>query len=438
MTMSAQQVRGNKIVKQTIIFVILGSVDIPLSLTTCVEDDFTCNDGLCVALVKRCDGEPNCQDASDEVDCKFVEKSNSYQQHLSPPPTNENVAKADVKLTVNIKAIEKIDEIDAIFRVQFWLQMSWMDKRLTFINLKEDQTSNALTESEKRQIWIPVLTFPNTRRLDSTVLNEKTQIQISRKGAFVKSPLSEAENMQKFSGGNNPLIMTQFYNTPFICDFDMQWYPFDTQRCFLVFRMQGDSWKFVNLLREKLNYLGPKDLMLYFIKDVTFESVNEAGIQTLKVQIVLGRRLLSILLTTIIPSLILLLTSHSTNFFKDFFFEAVVTVNLTVMLVLTTMFISVSSNLPTTSYVKMIDIWLLGSLLLPFLEVILHTYMDVLRNDYNREINHHGKTKKIGEGDDNNEGEESLFIACNNENAKHFLLLMCCRRVGSREQKRTD
>ena len=79
---------------------------------------------------------------------------------------------------------------------------------------------------------------------------------------------------------------------------------------------------------------------------------------------------------------------------QDFFFEAVVTVNLTAMLVLTTMFISgmfgslhaivinnilVSSNLPTTSYIKMVDIWLIFNLFLPFLEVLLHTYMDSLR-----------------------------------------------------------
>ena len=69
--------------------------------------------------------------------------------------------------------------------------------------------------------------------------------------------------------------------------------------------------------------------------------------------------------------------------------------NLTCMLVLTTMFISVSSNLPTTSYVKMIDIWLLASLFVPFIEVILHTYMDLLRNVNDREINHHGRVHKV-------------------------------------------
>ena len=77
------------------------------------------------------------------------------------------------------------------------------------------------------------------------------------------------------------------------------------------------------------------------------------------------------------------------------------TVNLTTMLVLTTMFISVSSNLPTTAYVKMIDIWLIFNLLLPFILVLLHTYMDSLRTDSKgegeaREINHHGKKITVG------------------------------------------
>ena len=62
-------------------------------------------------------------------------------------------------------------------------------------------------------------------------------------------------------------------------------------------------------------------------------------------------------------------------------FQAVITVNLTSMLVLTTMFINVSNNLPKTSYMKMMDVWLLFNLLYPFIIVLLHTYMDTLRTD---------------------------------------------------------
>ena len=73
------------------------------------------------------------------------------------------------------------------------------------------------------------------------------------------------------------------------------------------------------------------------------------------------------------------------------------------MLVLTTMFINVSNSLPKTSYMKMVDAWLLFNLLYPFIVVLLHTYMDTLRNDGEREINHHGKSIKINEESKDNE-----------------------------------
>ena len=74
-----------------------------------------------------------------------------------------------------------------------------------------------------------------------------------------------------------------------------------------------------------------------------------------------------------------------------------ITVNLTSMLVLTTMFINVSNNLPKTSYMKMMDVWLLFNLMYPFIVVLMHTYMDTLRSDDEREFNHHGKTMKVDE-----------------------------------------
>jgi hypothetical protein len=68
------------------------------------------------------------------------------------------------------------------------------------------------------------------------------------------------------------------------------------------------------------------------------------------------------MLTTYLPTLLICLVSFSTNYFKAMFFEASVTVNLTSLLVLTTLFISVSNSLPNTAYIKMIDIWLIFNL----------------------------------------------------------------------------
>ena len=73
------------------------------------------------------------------------------------------------------------------------------------------------------------------------------------------------------------------------------------------------------------------------------------------------------------------------------------------------MFINVSNNLPKTSYMKMMDVWLLFNLLYPFIVVLLHTYMDTLRSDDDREINHHGKSVTVNE---ENEKGQQIQVSC--------------------------
>ena len=116
-------------------------------------------------------------------------------------------------------------------------------------------------------------------------------------------------------------------------------------------------------------------------------------------------------------SILILSIVYTTNFFKPFFFEAVVTVNLTALLVLTTLFISVAGKLPPTAYVKMVDIWLIFSQMVPFIEVLLHTFMDCMREAEDREINHHGRSVNVGSGEENDEENEQnrrIFVLSQN------------------------
>ena len=85
--------------------------------------------------------------------------------------------------------------------------------------------------------------------------------------------------------------------------------------------------------------------------------------------IVLRRKILSEMMGTYLPSILLMMITFATTFFKPYFFEAALTVNLTNMLVMTTIFTSVMEKLPLTSYLKMIDIWLIFCQIVPFTEV---------------------------------------------------------------------
>ena len=97
--------------------------------------------------------------------------------------------------------------------------------------------------------------------------------------------------------------------------------------------------------------------------------------------IIMKRKILSEVMTTYFPSLLLMMITYATTFFKPFFFEAALSVNLTTMLVMTTIFISKMEGLPYTSDVKMIDCWLILCQLVPFAQVVLLTAIEYLRVD---------------------------------------------------------
>ena len=86
-------------------------------------------------------------------------------------------------------------------------------------------------------------------------------------------------------------------------------------------------------------------LMALFIKvslyphNVLKNTMETAILRHKEKMTTLGRRLLGNLLTIFLPTLLLNVIGHSTNYFKAFFFEAVVSVNLTVMLVCYTLFL---------------------------------------------------------------------------------------------------
>ena len=109
------------------------------------------------------------------------------------------------------------------------------------------------------------------------------------------------------------------------------------------------------------------------------------GKHGLRMVVVMKRKITSEMMTSYFPSLLLTAITFATTFFKPFFFEAALSVNLTTMLVMTTIFISKMESLPPTSDIKMIDIWLVLCQMVPFAEVVLLTAKEYNRDDKNSE-----------------------------------------------------
>ena len=131
--------------------------------------------------------------------------------------------------------------------------------------------------------------------------------------------------------------MSRAYNTEFLCEYSMAWYPFDSQTCHLDFVLDASAAAFVQLVNGTLKYMGPVELAQYFVRRTVMQQFDYEERSGVRVLVVFGRRLLSNILTVYVPTVLLNTMGHITVYFKPFFFEAIITVNLTVMLVLTTM-----------------------------------------------------------------------------------------------------
>ena len=82
---------------------------------------------------------------------------------------------------------------------------------------------------EKEMIWIPTVTFLNTAGQDRSLRDNKSLVTIERLGQYHHSDVSSAKNIYIYSGLDNTLKITRVYSTKWLCNYDMLWFPFDTQ-----------------------------------------------------------------------------------------------------------------------------------------------------------------------------------------------------------------
>ena len=133
----------------------------------------------------------------------------------------------------------------------------------------------------------------------------------------------------------------------------------------------------MKLYADTVNYAGPKSLLDLDVKNVT---IRFEGIDHVIVEIKLKRRCLFHLATTYFPTLCILLIAEILLFLNEEHFDVKIMVCLTAMLVMYTLHQGILSTLPQTSYIKMIDIWLLYGITIPFLVFMFEVMAQLLRH----------------------------------------------------------
>ena len=154
------------------------------------------------------------------------------------------------------------------------------------------------------------------------------------------------------------------------------------QVCSIEMTVESGDSSSVSLLPLNVTMKQSPDMTLFTVTEYVLVFGPEEGI---RMTITLKRKIMSEMMTTYFPSLLLMMITFATTFFKPFFFEAALSVNLTTMLVMTTIFISKMEGLPPTSATKMIDYWLILCQLVPFAQVVLLTVKEKLKEEEQEE-----------------------------------------------------
>ena len=154
----------------------------------------------------------------------------------------------------------------------------------------------------------------------------------------------------------------------------MTYYPFDVQDCTAEIEVAKEG-RIVSLVKNSLKYIGPSDVMQYVVTETAGFKKNDRIV----FKISLGRRLMSVILTTMLPTIIFTLVTISSNYYAQQHFKTIIPLNLTSLLLSVMLLVGVSARLPQTSYLKMIDVWMIFALMVPFINVLLQGYLDFLR-----------------------------------------------------------
>ena len=179
---------------------------------------FCCDDRLCIASLRRCDNNIQCQDLSDEKDCKLVEIPDKVKV---PQPPSSIVRKGremvfaplPVEAQVTIENITSIDDATSVMSLKFVITFEWKDPRLTHNFSKHNSQDNPIHQND---VWKPKILFFNMKEQGKPVEVIKWT-SVKRLGNATMSGNIESLHVNEiYAGVENPIICETIYQGDFI------------------------------------------------------------------------------------------------------------------------------------------------------------------------------------------------------------------------------
>ncbi|XP_063874968.1 uncharacterized protein LOC135108154 isoform X2 [Scylla paramamosain] len=340
-----------------------------LKLTSCRGNTFTCGDGECIDISRRCNLELDCDDHSDELNCDTLIIQPGYEKRLPPPKIDSNTP-AGVAIDCDILLIRKLDLLSAQLILDVAIKRTWYDSRIHFKNLHSDHNLNQISDPMEI-VWYPDLTVvgSDNSHVMSTFYVTKAWGQRSSKPLPDDDTLIDEDVF--FPGSSNPLVLHREFTTTLMCTFDLTLYPFDTQSCPMLLYVADYTFQYVSTSLQNVTFSGTRRLLEYRVTSVIHRSFLHENKSGQHIEIVITNLYGYYISGAYVPTMLLVIISYLTFFFDLSDFTNRIMVSLTSLLVLASLFSQIASGLPKTAYMKLIDVWFIFCILADFVMVFV-------------------------------------------------------------------
>ena len=80
------------------------------------------------------------------------------------------IVPVQVNISISLKKIVKMEEVDHKIMFQFSIILEWMEIRAVYHNLKTKTSLNILTEAMMNDLWLPEVIYSNTDQVETVRL----------------------------------------------------------------------------------------------------------------------------------------------------------------------------------------------------------------------------------------------------------------------------
>ncbi|XP_064095516.1 glycine receptor subunit alpha-4-like isoform X1 [Macrobrachium nipponense] len=287
----------------------------------------------------------------------------TYVKEYRPP--TERGKPVQVEFTMYIQDINSINAADMDFRIDLFLHMTWEDPRLnlTRINFVEGR------QNEHDYITLPAYAIDYIWTPDPYVTNSKDSAITKLTTTYASLTLYRNHTI-RYSARVYSIIG---------CQMEFREYPMDVQTCHMIFQsfmhshsevaFQWRKWSPVMINKElKLLQFSLEQPLKNYVR---LSEENEHGdgtrnTQQLVVELEFSREIGHHIVQTFVPSFLVVTLSWFSFWLGLEAIPGRVTLLVTSLLTLTTLFTGIKEGLPPVAYVKAIDVWMAGCMVFVF------------------------------------------------------------------------